>query len=154
MIMRSRQHSLMSSRAARRGVAAMEAAIVLPAALLILFAGLDVAMAIQRRNLLTECACRAGRLGIVSGEFGRSALGPATWSGTAADAHPVANAIRPLLATLPPASVGIVVEWPDGQRQAGKKIRVRLSSQSPAIVSRLFGVQWVLTASSTMLIAN
>ena len=143
-----------SRRAPRRGVAAMEAAIVLPVALLILFAGLDVAMAIQRRTLLSECACRAGRLAIVSGQYSRTSLGPTTWSGTAADSHPVANAIRPLLVTLQPASVGIVVEWPEGERQAGKRLQVRLTTRAPTIVSRLFGLEWVLTATSTMLIAN
>lgn len=138
----------------RRGVAAVEAAIVLPVAILILFAGLDVALIIQRQSLLTECACRAARQVIVSGELSRSSLGPTTWSGTAADAHPVAAAIRPVLATLTPSTVNITVEWADGGNEAGKKVNVQLSSEAPTIVARLFGAKWVVSSRSTMLIAN
>jgi Flp pilus assembly protein TadG len=138
----------------RRGVAAVEAAIVLPVAILILFAGLDVALVIQRQHLLTECACRAARHVIVRGEFSQSPLGPTTWSGTAADSHPVAAAIRPLLPTLDPAGVGVVVEWTDGKNRSGQKLNVQLSSQAPTLVAQLFGARWAMSARSTMLIAN
>jgi len=138
----------------RRGVAAVEAAIVLPVALLILFAGLDVALTVQRQTMLTECACRAARRVIIAGEFSKTAMQAQTWTGSAADVHPIATAIRPLLATLTPSTVGIKVQWLDGANRAGKRIQVELTSQAPTVIPRLFGANWQLTACSTMLIAN
>ncbi|QDT57456.1 hypothetical protein Pan44_55250 [Caulifigura coniformis] len=127
---------------------------MLPVAFLILFSGLDVALTVQRQTMLTECACRAARRVIVAGEFSKTAMQPTTWTGTAADTHPIAAAIRPLLATLTPSIVGIKVQWLDGANSAGKKIQVELSSEAPTVIPRLFGAKWNLTARSTMLIAN
>lgn len=147
-------HRSSSLQNRRRGVAALEAAIVLPVATLILFGALDVALAIQRQNLLTECACRAARLAIVSGEFSTAGLGPATWTGLASDSHAFANAIRPMLPTLKPSSVTIVATWTEGSRDVGKKVQLKLSTQLPSLYAKLFGSTWILTAQSTMLIAN
>ncbi len=138
----------------RRGAAAVEAALVLSAAALLLFGALDVSLAVLRRNLLANAACRGARVAGVHGDRSASPLGPAAWAGTAASAHPVADSIRPLISTIPPAQVQIAISWPDGDRDAGSRVAVELSSQSPSILASLFGTTWTLRAASTVPIAH
>lgn len=139
----------------RRGAAAFEAAVALPVFLLILFGLLDLSLAILRRNSLCECARRAARLAIVRGEKASSPLGPAGWSGTGADDHPVTDAIRGLLTTMPPDRVRVEILWPDSGNRVGQRLQVRLRFAHESVLSGLFGMEpWNLSAISTMRIAH
>lgn len=151
-------HRQPKGAAQRRAAAAVEAAIVLPVFLTFLFAMLDLSLAVSRYNSLSECARRAARAAIVRGE--RSAapltpLGPAAWAGTAADEHPLAEEVRPLLVTMPPAQVAMRCEWPDGGHRIGQRVRVELSFEHPTLFASLFGNgPWSLSATSTMRIVH
>jgi hypothetical protein len=147
-----------TSTARRRGAAAVEAALVLPVFLTFLFAMLDLSLAVARYNSLSECARRAARAAIVRGERSTSPLiplGPATWTGTAAENHPLVEEVRPLLVTMPPAQVAVRCEWPDGGHRFGQRVRVELRYEHPTLFTALFGNQpWTLSATSTMRIVH
>ena len=148
---------LRSPHSRRRGVAAVEAAVVLTTFLVVLFALFDVALASARSNALSESACRAARAAIVRGGKSptSSRLGPSTWSGTAASNHVVTQAIRPLLITMPPGQVQVRLTWPDGGNAVGQRVRVEVSYQQQNSVPFVFGsTPWPLQASSTMRIVH
>jgi Flp pilus assembly protein TadG len=135
----------------------VEATIVLAALLMILFAMLDLCLAAARSNALSECVRRAGRLAIISGEKSPTSkkLGPTSWTGTAADNHAIANAIRPLLLSMKPSSVQVTVTWPDGGNRLGQRVYVTLNYQQRPLTPVVFGTTpWQLTASSTMRVVH
>jgi hypothetical protein len=142
----------------RRGATAVEAAVVLPIFLLFLFTLLDLALAVVRYNSLSECARRATRAAIVRGEFGASPLtplGPDAWAGTCADAFPLADLVRPLLVSMPPANVRFQAAWPDGGHRIGDRVQVELRFEHHSLLTSLFGnTPWTLSASSTMRIVH
>lgn len=145
------------ARYRRIGAVAVEGALVLSIFLGVLMAMFDISLAAARSNALTECARRAGRQAIVCGK--RSPIGqqwgPAAWQGTAADAHPVASTIRPLLVTMPPAQVQIRLSWPDGGIDTGQRVRVELSySQQPTIPFVLGSGAWSLTTTTMMRVVH
>lgn len=146
------------ARRARRGAAAIEAAIVLSVFLAALFSMLDLALATLRANSLCECARRAARLAIVRGEgatFPLSPLGPESWSGTAADDHPFAEAVRPLLTTMQPDRVRITATWLDESHQPNDRVRVQLVFEHAPLVPFVFRDRpQPLTATSTMRIVH
>ena len=141
----------------RCGAVAVEGAIVLSIFLGVLMATLDIGLAAARTNALTECARRAGRRAIVCGKLSPASQqwGPAGWQGTAADSHPVATAIRPLLVTMRPSDVRIQLNWPDGGIEAGQRVRVELSySHRPTVPYVLVSGTWNLTAATTMRVVH
>lgn len=148
----------LKNAAHRRAAAAVEAAIVLPVFLTFLFALLDLSLAVSRYNSLSECARRSARAAIVRGERSvspQTPLGPAAWTGTAADDHPLVDEIRPLLVTMPPAEVAARCEWPDGGNRLGQRVRVELRYEHPSLLASLFGSEpWTLSATSTMRIVH
>lgn len=151
-------HRQSKGAAQRRAAAAVEAAIVLPVFLTFLFAMLDLSLAVSRYNSLSECARRSARAAIVRGERGAAPLtplGPAAWAGTAADAHPLAEEVRPLLVSMPPAQVAVRCEWPEGGNRAGQRVRVELRYEHRSLLASLFGHEpWTLSATSTMRIVH
>ncbi|MEX0586936.1 MAG: TadE/TadG family type IV pilus assembly protein [Pirellulales bacterium] len=145
------------STAKPAGVAAVEAALVLPLCLVGLIALLDLALAVAQFNSLAECARRGARTAIVRGDQSTviAPVGHSTWSGTADQPHPLTDAFRSLLVCMPPGDVDVTAEWPDGGNRAGQRVRVILTFEHTSLVTTLFGNgDWQLTSSSTMRIVH
>ena len=122
----------------RRAATAVEAAIVLPVALLALFAILDLGLASLRYNTLAEAARRLARAAVMRGEETPSEIGndwgPAEIIATAADSIDPAVTIHPLLPTMDPADVSIRMTWPDATNNSGSRVRVELKYQHQPLV--------------------
>ena len=122
----------------RRGATAVEAAVVLPIALLALFAILDLGLASLRYNVLAEAARRLARAAVMRGEETPSEIGndwgPTEIIATAADSIDPAVTIHPLLPTMDPADVSIRMTWPDATNNAGSRVRVELQYQHQPLV--------------------
>lgn len=122
----------------RSGVTAVETAIVLPVALLALFAILDLGLATLRYNTLAEAARRLARAASMRGEETPNEIGnnwgPEPIIATAADAIDPALTIRPLLPTMDPADVSIRMTWPDSRNDSRSKVRVELKYQHQPLV--------------------
>ena len=120
------------------GATAVEAAIVLPIALLALFAILDLGLATLRYNTLAEAARRLARAATMRGEETPTEIGsnwgPAPIIATAADAIDPAVTIRPLLPTMDPADVSIRMTWPDLRNNSRSRVRVELKYQHQPLV--------------------
>ena len=122
----------------RRAATAVEAAVVLPVALLALFAILDLGLASLRYNTLAEAARRLARAAVMRGEETPSEIGsdwgPAEIIATAADSIDPAVTIHPLLPTMDPADVSIRMTWPDATNNSGSRVRVELKYQHQPLV--------------------
>lgn len=122
----------------RWGATAVEAAIVLPIALLALFAILDLGLASLRYNTLAEAARRLARAAVVRGEETPTEIGndwgPSPIIATADDAIDPALTIHPLLPTMEPADVSIEMTWPDATNNAGSRVRVQLKYKHQPLV--------------------
>jgi hypothetical protein len=141
----------------RSGAAAVESALLLPICLVGLIALLDLALAVLQHNSLAECARRAARTAIVRGHQSIvvAPLGPASWSGSGDDEHPLTDSFRSLLICMPPDQVDVTAEWPDGGNREGDRIHVTLTFEHRSLVAALLGGgPWELTASSTMRIVH
>lgn len=143
---------------ARRGVALLEAAIVLGVFLTLLLGSLDLMLMVFRDNTMAQAARRLARAAIVRGEgvagFAEP-WGPAPYSGTADDDTQQAAAIRDVLVAVDPADVQIRISWPDAANATGNRVEVVVSMQHQPIVASLFGVDaYPLTATSTMRIEH
>ncbi len=131
-------------RAARRGVTAVEGAIVLSVFLLILFVMLDLGLMVLDYNLLCEGAGRLCREAKVHGS--RSApqetmWGPDEVAGKAADGSQYAQSFEQVLATLPLADVNYTLEWPAGTNHPDDQVRATLSYQYTPMVPFVLGTQ-------------
>lgn len=146
-------------RPLRRGATIVEMAIVQLLFLAMVLGMLDVGAAVVRYDALTQAARQGARQAIVHGDLATKlgSWGPASYSGTGADSHPIAAAIRPSLAIFDPSQVRIAAEWPDGGNEATKKNRVRVTVTAPyrPSVAFIFGNRtFTLQASSTMKITH
>jgi len=135
-------------------MAAVEAALVLSAAMLLLFGALDASLAVLRRNLLQNAVCKAARVAAVHGQRSNNPLGPAKWTGTAADNHRLSSAVRPMVSTLSPSAVAIEASWPDGDNKEDSRVTIQLTTQTPSIFASLLGTAWTIRVTSTVPIAH
>jgi len=148
---------LITSRHQRRGVVAVESALLLPICLLGLIALLDLALSVIQYNSLAECARRAARTAIVRGHHSTvvTPLGPASWSGSAEEQNPLTDSFRSLLVCMPPAEVTVTADWPDGGNREGNRVRLSVTYEHRSLVALLLGgAPWDLKASSTMRIVH
>lgn len=126
------------SAARRAGATAVEAAIVLPIALLALFAILDLGLASLRYNTLAEAARRLARAAVMRGDETPTEIGndwgPGPIIATAADSIDPALTIHALLPTMDPGDVSIQMTWPDGTNNSGSRIRVQLKYEHQPLV--------------------
>lgn len=116
---------LRTERGRRSGSAILEGTIVLGVFLTIIFAMLDVGIAVMRENTLAEAARRLARGAIVHGKLAPpeySEWGPQTYAGHAGDGSEMAEAICPTLVTLEPADVRFELSWPDGDNRTGQRV--------------------------------
>jgi Flp pilus assembly protein TadG len=116
--------------AKRRGVTAVETAMVFSTVFLVLFAVFGMGLTTFQYNTLSAVARQVARVAIVHGSTAtpqESAWGPASYSGTADDGSEIAAAAAPLLATIPPGSVSINVTWLDGGNAVNNRVQVVVS---------------------------
>jgi Flp pilus assembly protein TadG len=144
-------------RYARRGFAAVEAALVLSAAVVFIFGGMDVAVALIRYNALSDAACRGSRAAAVCGSQAPAAnqLGSVTLNFTAAGTNSIATACQATLPTMKPSDVQVTVQWPDGNNTAGSRVMVSLQYQHQSFIPWLLGYSnLTLKTESTMAISH
>jgi hypothetical protein len=121
----------------RRGAVALESAVVLSAALTLLFVTVILGLAAYRSNILAAAARRVAREAIVHGAKAtpeRTVWGPTDYTGTAADSTEIAAAAAPLLATMSAADVTVEVTWPDGGNRENDRVHVRLSYRQTLLI--------------------
>jgi Flp pilus assembly protein TadG len=134
------------SKHPRRGVAAVEGAIVLSVFLLILFGMLDLGLLLLEYNTLCEATRRLARTAIVHGQMAAPAQtvwGPAAVSGTAGDGTEYATALSPELATFNLSNVNYSIQWPAGTNRPDDPVQVTVTYQYPPIIPYLLGSQTV-----------
>jgi len=142
----------------RRAAALVETALVLPVFLFIIFAALDLSLAVFRYNSLSAGARRLAREAIVHGALAppqHTTWGPTTLTGTGADSSQPAQAIQPYLFTCNPAAVQMQINWLDGDTQPDHRVQVTLTYPQTSLVGGLFGYGTLnLQAVSTMRILH
>jgi Flp pilus assembly protein TadG len=142
----------------RRGVVAVEGAIVLSTLMLLLFVLLDLGLAVCRYNVLSATARNLARAAIVRGADAApqlAAWGPNPYSGNAADSSAMATVAASWLATMNPGDVTMQLIWPDGDNQPNHRVTVQLGYNHQFLTSFLsLGNTVSLQAQSTMLISH
>jgi Flp pilus assembly protein TadG len=141
----------------RRGATLVEGAIVLTVTFLLIFGGLDLGIAVTRYNALCEAARRAARCTVVHGSSATQlgSLGPTAMEFTAAADNDIADSFRYVLATMKPAEVNALVEWPDGGNQLGDRVRVTLEYDHHPVIPIFLGIGNLhLKATSTMSVGH
>jgi len=114
----------------RRGMVAVETAIILATLLLLVFATFDLGLAALRFNSLSYAARNIARNAIVHGALAApefSGWGPNAIDGNAGDGSEIAGAALTLLPTMNARDVHIHVDWPDGDNREDDQVRVQLN---------------------------
>ncbi len=145
----------------RRGAVTLEAAIVIPIFLMIVLGMVDLGIGVFRQATLSQAARVAARKAAVHGQMAPSGWEGGTWGATAIDQNltatgvAVVTAVKPLLASCPPAETRILVAWPDGNNKVGSRVRVQVTSPYQPIMTYIFGSLSVpLSATSTVQISH
>ena len=139
----------------RRGVTAVESAVVLSSVLVLVFGAFEIGVMTLRQSALSEAARLGARAAIVRGaDSSLETVGPDPILCNAEASNPIANACRRMLPTMSPQEVTIEVEWPEGNELddevkvtisyphrftipiIGAKSELVLESQSRMIISR------------------
>lgn len=146
------------NRSNRCGVSAVEGALVLSVAIMLLAVIFDLGLASFRQNTLAAAARRLAREAIVHGSASQpeqQPWGPAPYAGNAADQSPYALAAAPLMAAMSTQNVAIEVSWPDGDNGENDRVEVQLSyPHRPLIPFLSLGNVLNLRANSVMRIAH
>lgn len=139
---------------ARRGAALLECALVLPVFLLVIFASLDLGLAVFRHNALSAAARYLARESALHGALAppqRTTWGPTLFTGTGADASEPSQAIQRYLATFNAAAVQVQINWPDGDTQPDDRVQATVNYAQTSLLGSLFGYGTLnLQATSTM----
>jgi Flp pilus assembly protein TadG len=126
----------------RRGVAALEAAIVLSVFLVILFVMIDLGLMVLDYNLLCDGAQQLCRQAMIHGSLSspeETMWGPSTVQGNAADGSQYSQGLDAELPTLPLSKVTYQMEWPNGTNQSGNPVQVTLSYEYSPMIPYVFG---------------
>lgn len=142
----------------RRAITTVESAIVLSILLLLLFAILDLGLAVCRYNVLAATAGSLSRMAIVRGAAASPELtswGPVTWTGSAASGSELWGATPPILCAMAPTDVTLQISWPDGSNLAGNRVSVQVNytHQPFSLIVGNWGALY-LQATSTMPIVH
>lgn len=136
----------------------VEAAVVVPAFLMLVLGILDFGLATLNRNNLAAVANRLCRAAIVRGEKSspeRTPWGPQTFQGTAADGNEVAGVVKPYLAVMKPSDVQIRLDWLDASNARDKRVKATITYDQKLICGTLFGMTpWSQQAVSIMQIQH
>jgi len=149
---------LQKSHHPRRGVAAVEGAVVFLTFVIILFGMLDLSLLVLEFNTVSEAARRLGRQAAVHGKMASPRMtiwGPGSVTGTAADGTEFAQALRPELATFNLSNVNYVIDWPDGSNQPDDRVQVTVTYQYQPLIPFVLGNDAVpIQAVTTMQVAH
>jgi hypothetical protein len=135
----------------------VETAIVVTVFLILVFGILDFGLGVLRYHLLDQLARQCARQAIVHGSMADrlGTWGPASYSGTGADSHPIVQSVQSSLIGLEPSDVQIQVQWVDGSNDVEQLVRVTASAPYQPIVTFIIGSPtFTLRASSAMPIAH
>jgi Flp pilus assembly protein TadG len=165
-------------RTDRRGAALVEAAVMSPLFLTLVFGMLDLGGALFRNHVVCQAARQGARNAIVHGYLSPSqsttnAWGPTpsyypeltsrslyanstSWTVQADDpSDELACAIKPYLVGLDPGTVTVRIEWPDGDNDPGNRVTVTVTAPYRTVSLFLVGDHTItLAASSTMPIVH
>lgn len=143
---------------ARRGATLLECALVLPIFLLIIFASLDLGLAVFRYNALSAAARHLARESALHGALAppqRTTWGPARLTATGADASEPSQVIQRYLATFNPAAVQVQINWLDGDTQPDDRVQATVNYAQTSLLGSMFGYGTLnLQATSTMRILH
>jgi Flp pilus assembly protein TadG len=141
MIRRNSQKSV-KGHTARRGVAAVEAAIVLSVFLVILFVMIDVGLMVLDYNLLCEGAQQLCRQAIIHGSKSapqEAMWGPSTVQGNAGDNSQYSQSFQQELATLPLAKVSYTLQWTNWTNQPDDPVQATLTYKYSPMIPFVLG---------------
>jgi len=143
-------------RGDRRGVALVEAALVLTPLLILALGLLDMGVGLFRFHVISEPTRQLARQATVHGQYASvlGRWGPSSFSGTASSNSSMAAAVRPFLVGIDPSTVNVSVQWPDGSNQIEKAVRVTLTNQFHPLITSWFGGSITLRAVSEMKISH
>lgn len=135
----------MRSRKTRRtGATLIEGAFCLAVLFFMVVGMLEFGVASLRRNLLREGASRVARAAMLRGRnTDLDEWGPAHLEMNADDEDPITAALRPALATMSPADVAIVVDWPDSDNRSEKRVNVVLTYEHRLLFGRIWSMDQV-----------
>jgi hypothetical protein len=125
----------------RPGATVLECAFVLPVALIMIFALLDLGIAAARYNALADASRRIAREAIIHGSLAPAEIGtwgPAEYVGTAADGSQVVESVQDVLLTMLPNQVNVRVSWLDGDNSPGDRVEVELNYEHQPLIPALF----------------
>jgi Flp pilus assembly protein TadG len=147
---------LLSNR--RRGVTAVEGAIVLSVLVVVVLGMLDLSLLVLESNTLAEASRRLCRQAMVHGQMASPQMtiwGPASVSGTANDGTEYAEALNPELVTFDLNQVSYAINWPDGGDQPGNRVQVTVNYQYQPLMPLILGTNSVpITMETTMEVAH
>lgn len=124
----------------RMGSATVETALVMLVWMLLLIGTLDLAIVLFRHTFVHHLANSAARMAAVRGANSApeaTPWGPTTVQCTLNQAHPVADALRPLTGSMSPADLQIRLEWPDGGNGFDQRVRVTVTATQPTALAGL-----------------
>lgn len=131
------------AKACRRGVTAVESALVLMALFVLVLGMLDLGIASFRRNLLAEAARRVVRTAILHGESADQPLGPQAID-LPADQHPrILAAVAPVLKTMRADEVRVQLTWQEESNATNGLVQVQIDYVHPTLMSRWWGVDLI-----------
>lgn len=116
----------------RRGSVTVEGAVVLIVFLTLMLGTIDLGIAVASYNSLADVARSVARQASVRGVHASPETmewGPATYQGTAADAHAIAMSSRQSIVMADPGDVLLVVAWPDGDNRLNDRVVVTVAYQ-------------------------
>ena len=155
--LKTAKSQLLKKTSNRSGATLVEAALTLPLLLLIIFGTIDIGFAVQRAGICHEAARIGARMAVVHGADARE-TGPWTSNLAVAAIH---NRIDPMLraAAIDPNNVQVTVTWQRvGSRpylnSPGNQVTVRVSIDSPHLVSFLRLSPLTVSSDSCMVISN
>ena len=146
----------------RRGVVAVETAVIAMLFLTLVLGMLELSIAVFRYNIVSQGARQAARLAIVRGELAPPKLdewGPATYTGGANSGNAVSEAIKPYLTGLDLDNTRITIEWLDGSTRIQDRVHVTIVTSHevflPFVANLLTsGSTFALRGDSTMQITH
>jgi hypothetical protein len=135
----------------------VETAIVVTVFFMLVLGILDFGLGVLRYHLVDQAARQCARQAIVHGSLADrlGPWGPADYSGTGDDAHPVVQSVQSSLIGLVPSDVQFQIQWIDGTNDVEDRVHVTVTAPYQPMMTFIFGNPTLtLRATSTMPIAH
>ncbi len=142
--MRRPQAQPFGSWSSRRGVAAVEAAVVLSVFLLILFVMIDLGLMVLDYNLLCDGAQQLCRQAMIHGSKSspqETMWGPTAVNGNAGDGSQYSQSFLQDLPAMPLVKVYYKLQWPNGTNQPDDPVQAALTYQYSPMIPFVLGSQ-------------